>query len=108
MLASITAKPSISLAWGRERRGSVARSPWSVNDGSRPFALVFGRRQIAAMKVIIQGKQLRLSRGLKSYAQKHVVGPLNRFYDNEAAELRVELGDVNGSKRSEERRVGKE
>ncbi|HKC60054.1 MAG TPA: HPF/RaiA family ribosome-associated protein [Myxococcales bacterium] len=50
------------------------------------------------MKVIIQGKQLRLSRGLKSYAQKHVVGPLNRFYDNEAAELRVELGDVNGSK----------
>ncbi len=50
------------------------------------------------MKLIIQGKQLRLSRGLKSYAQKHLVGPLNRFYDNEAAELRVELGDVNGSK----------
>jgi len=50
------------------------------------------------MKVIIQGKQLRLSRGLKSYAQQHVVGPLNRFYDNEAAELRVELGDRNGKK----------
>jgi ribosome-associated translation inhibitor RaiA len=50
------------------------------------------------MKVIIQGKHLRLSRGLKSYAQEHVVGPLNRFYDNDAAELRVELGDVNGSK----------
>jgi putative sigma-54 modulation protein len=50
------------------------------------------------MKLIIQGKQLRLSRGLKSYAQRHVVGPLNRFYDNEAAELRVELGDANGRK----------
>src|SRR3989441_10882589 len=50
------------------------------------------------MKTIIQGKHLRLSRGLKSYAQEHVVAPLNRFYDNEAAELRVELGDVNGSK----------
>jgi len=50
------------------------------------------------MKVIIQGKQLRLSRGLKSYAQQHVVGPLNRFYDNQAAELRVELGDRNGKK----------
>jgi ribosomal subunit interface protein len=50
------------------------------------------------MKVIIQGKHLRLSQGLKSYAQEHVIQPLNRFYDNEAAELRVELGDVNGSK----------
>ena len=50
------------------------------------------------MKVIIQGKQLRLSQGLKSYAQEHVVAPLNRFYDNEPAELRVELGDANGSK----------
>jgi putative sigma-54 modulation protein len=50
------------------------------------------------MKVIIQGKHLRLSQGLKNYAQEHVVAPLNRFYDNEAAELRVELGDVNGTK----------
>jgi ribosome hibernation promoting factor len=50
------------------------------------------------MKVIIQGKHLRLSQGLKNYAQEHVVAPLNRFYDNQAAELRVELGDVNGTK----------
>ncbi|HWE24688.1 MAG TPA: HPF/RaiA family ribosome-associated protein [Myxococcales bacterium] len=50
------------------------------------------------MKVIIQGKHLRLSPGLKNYAREHVVAPLNRFYDNEAAELRVELGDVNGNK----------
>ena len=48
------------------------------------------------MKVIIQGKQLRLSAGMKRYAQEHVVEPLRRFYDNEAAELRVELGRANG------------
>jgi ribosomal subunit interface protein len=50
------------------------------------------------MKVIIQGKQMRLSQGMKSYAQEHVVAQLKRFYDNEAAELRVELGDARGSK----------
>jgi putative sigma-54 modulation protein len=50
------------------------------------------------MKVIIQGKHLRLSPGLKTYAHDHVALPLNRFYDNEAAELRIELGDANGSK----------
>jgi putative sigma-54 modulation protein len=50
------------------------------------------------MKVIIQGKQMRLSQGIKNYTQEHVVGPLRRFYDNEAAELRVELGDARGSK----------
>ena len=53
---------------------------------------------LACMKVIIQGKHLRLSQGMKRYAHAHVVEALNRFYDNEAAELRVELGDVNGSK----------
>jgi ribosomal subunit interface protein len=47
------------------------------------------------MKVIIQGKQLRLSQGLKRYAEEHVVQALQRFYDNEAAELRVELGRTN-------------
>ena len=54
--------------------------------------------RLSGMKVIIQGKHLRLSQGLKGYAHDHVVAPLNRFYDNEAAELRVELGDANGSK----------
>ena len=41
---------------------------------------------------------MRLSQGMKNYAEEHVVGPLRRFYDNEAAELRVELGDARGSK----------
>ena len=42
--------------------------------------------RLSRMKVIIQGKHLRLSPGLKNYARAHVVAPLNRFYDNEAAE----------------------
>ena len=41
---------------------------------------------------------MRLSAGIKNYAEEHVVSPLRRFYDNEAAELRVELGDARGSK----------
>jgi putative sigma-54 modulation protein len=55
-------------------------------------------RRLPAMKVIIQGKQMRLSTGIKNYAHEHVVAQLERFYDNEAAELRVELGDARGSK----------
>jgi ribosomal subunit interface protein len=50
------------------------------------------------MKVIIQGKQLRLSAGIKRYAEEHVVRPLRRFYDNQAAELRVEVGKTNGNR----------
>ncbi|MGZ6141743.1 MAG: ribosome hibernation-promoting factor, HPF/YfiA family [Myxococcales bacterium] len=48
------------------------------------------------MKLIVQGKQMRVSAGLRSYAEEHLVRPLRRFYDNEAAELRVEVGRVNG------------
>lgn len=48
------------------------------------------------MKLIVQGKQMRVSAGLKRYAEEHVLQPLRRFYDNEAAELRVEVGKDNG------------
>ena len=44
------------------------------------------------------GKTAQAQPGFKRYAEQHIVQPLRRFYDNEAAELRVELGDVNGSK----------
>lgn len=47
------------------------------------------------MKLIVQGKQMRVSAGLKRYAEEHVLQPLRRFYDNEAAELRVEVGRTN-------------
>jgi ribosome-associated translation inhibitor RaiA len=50
------------------------------------------------MKVIMQGKQLRLDAGIKRFAEGHVVRPLHRFYDDEAAELRVELGQTNGNR----------
>jgi ribosomal subunit interface protein len=50
------------------------------------------------MKLIVQGKQMRVTAGLKAYAQEHVVRPLRRFYDNEAAELRVEVGLDNANR----------
>src|SRR3954469_11853713 len=50
------------------------------------------------MKLIVQGKQMRVSAGLKRYAEEHVLQPLKRFYDNEAAELRVEVGRDNANR----------
>ena len=50
------------------------------------------------MKLIVQGKQMRVSAGIKRYAEEHVVQPLRRFYDNEAAELRIEVGRDNGNR----------
>jgi putative sigma-54 modulation protein len=66
-----------------------------MRQDAQPLATV---RRLSRMKVIIQGKQMRLSAGIKNYAQEHVVAQLARFYDNEAAELRVELGAARGSK----------
>jgi ribosomal subunit interface protein len=48
------------------------------------------------MKLIVQGKQMRVGSNLKRYAEEHVLVPLSRFYDSEAAELRVEVGRANG------------
>src|SRR3954447_20134400 len=50
------------------------------------------------MKLIVQGKQMRISAGLRQYAEEHVLMPLQRFYDNEAAELRVEVGIDNANR----------
>lgn len=50
------------------------------------------------MKVLIQGKQMRVSDDLKAYVHDKLVTPLTRFYDDSAAELRVEFGDNNGPK----------
>ncbi|HEY2029414.1 MAG TPA: HPF/RaiA family ribosome-associated protein [Myxococcales bacterium] len=48
------------------------------------------------MKLIVQGKQMTVSDNLQRYAEEHVLTPLTRFYDSEAAELRVEVGRANG------------
>jgi len=50
------------------------------------------------MKLIVQGKQMRITEGMRRFAEQHVVRPLRRFYDDEAAELRVELGRENGNR----------
>src|SRR3954468_12012530 len=50
------------------------------------------------MQLIVQGKQMRVSAGLRRYAEEHVLQPLKRFYDNEAAELRVEVGRDNANR----------
>src|SRR3954468_1176537 len=50
------------------------------------------------MKLIVQGKQMRVTEGLRRYAEEHILTPLTRFYDNEAAELRVEVGIDNANR----------
>src|SRR3954468_23035858 len=50
------------------------------------------------MKLIVQGKQMRVSAGLKAYAEEHLVRPLSRFCDDTAAELRVEVGIDNANR----------
>jgi len=50
------------------------------------------------MKVLIQGKQMKITDDLRAYVAERLVRPLTRFFDDSAAELRVELGDTNGPK----------
>jgi putative sigma-54 modulation protein len=51
-----------------------------------------------AMKVLLRGAHLSLTDGVKAYVQKHLVEPMERFYQDEAAELDIHLGDSNGPK----------
>lgn len=55
------------------------------------------------MKVLIQGKQMRVSDELKGYVHDRLVKQLTRFLDDPAAELRVEFGDTNGPKGGEDK-----
>lgn len=57
------------------------------------------------MKVLIQGKHLKVSDDLKAYVQERLIVPLTRFYDDEAAEVRVEFGDNNGPKGGRDKEV---
>jgi ribosomal subunit interface protein len=50
------------------------------------------------MKVLIQGKQMTVPEELKRYVNERLVVPLTRFFDDSAAELRVEFGDLYGAK----------
>jgi putative sigma-54 modulation protein len=50
------------------------------------------------MKVLIHGVHIRLTARLKKYVETHLVAPLQRFYDDTAAEIDVHLCDINGPK----------
>jgi len=50
------------------------------------------------MKLILKGVHLSLTERMKAYVQEHLVEAIERFYDDEAAELNVHLVDSNGPK----------
>jgi putative sigma-54 modulation protein len=50
------------------------------------------------MKVNLRGVHLTLTEALKQHVQSHLVGPIQRIYDSEAAELEIHLRDTNGPK----------
>lgn len=50
------------------------------------------------MKVNVRGVHLTLSDAIKQHVQKHLVDPIEHFYDSEAAEIEIHLRDNNGPK----------
>ena len=50
------------------------------------------------MKVNLRGVHLTLTDAIKQHVQTHLVEPIRRFYDSEAAELEIHLRDSNGPK----------
>jgi len=58
------------------------------------------------MKLIVHGKQMRVSAAVKQFAERHALRPLRRFYDDEAAELRrAMVGVLDGALEHYERVV---
>ncbi|QSQ24378.1 ribosome-associated translation inhibitor RaiA [Pyxidicoccus parkwayensis] len=50
------------------------------------------------MKVLLRGVHLVLTDALRSYVDEHLVGHIERFADDEAAEIDISLVDTNGPK----------
>ena len=50
------------------------------------------------MRVVLKGVHCQLTDGIKDHVQRHLVEPLERFFDSEAAMLEVHLVDNNGPK----------
>lgn len=50
------------------------------------------------MKVNVRGVHLELTEALKSHVEAHLVEPIRRFYNPDAAELEIHLRDNNGPK----------
>ncbi|MFP2931523.1 ribosome hibernation-promoting factor, HPF/YfiA family [Pyxidicoccus sp. 3LG] len=50
------------------------------------------------MKVLLRGVHLDLTDNIKAYVDEHLVGHIERFADDEAAEIDISLVDTNGPK----------
>ncbi|WP_163998593.1 ribosome hibernation-promoting factor, HPF/YfiA family [Pyxidicoccus caerfyrddinensis] len=50
------------------------------------------------MKVLLRGVHLDLTDALKAYVDEHLVSRIERFADDEAAEIDISLVDTNGPK----------
>jgi len=50
------------------------------------------------MKVLMRGIHLGLTDSLRDYATRHLVDPIAKYIDDEAAEIDIALVDVNGPK----------
>jgi len=50
------------------------------------------------MKVLLRGVHLDLSDALRAYVDEHLVSHIERFADDEAAEIDISLVDTNGPK----------
>jgi ribosomal subunit interface protein len=50
------------------------------------------------MKVLLRGVHLDLTDALKAYVDEHLVSHIERFADDEAAEIDISLVDTNGPK----------
>ncbi|ATB32062.1 ribosome hibernation-promoting factor, HPF/YfiA family [Melittangium boletus] len=50
------------------------------------------------MKVLMRGVHLGLTDSLRDYAKRHLVDPIAKYLDSEAAEIDIALVDINGPK----------
>lgn len=50
------------------------------------------------MKVLLRGVHLDLTDALRAYVDEHLVSHIERFADDEAAEIDISLVDINGPK----------
>lgn len=50
------------------------------------------------MKVNVRGVHVSLTDAIRQHVQRHLVEPIARFYDSEAAEMEIHLRDNNGPK----------
>jgi putative sigma-54 modulation protein len=50
------------------------------------------------MKLLMRGVHLTLTDSLKEYAKDHLVDPIAKYVDSEAAEIDISMVDINGPK----------